>query len=173
MYELFRPGPLPLLSAGHAAPGPYFGARMGRRKGLLSRLGLPDSAGGWGSGMTSLTARSDERAPSAFARFGRADSERAFRAAVRHSRHVRILRVAIPLTAIIALVTGVAFALLLNPLRMLSGMPVDLGRMVVSGTKIMMHQPRLAGVTRDKRRYDMVAQAAAQDRKSKRLNSTH
>jgi lipopolysaccharide export system protein LptC len=121
------------------------------------------SAGGWGSGMNSLTARSDERAPGAFARFGRADSERAFRAAVRHSRHVRILRVAIPLTAIIALVTGVTFAFLLNPLRMLSGMPVDVGRMVVSGTKIMMHQPRLAGVTRDNRRYDMVAQAAAQD----------
>jgi lipopolysaccharide export system protein LptC len=165
MYELFRPDPLPLLSAGHAAPGPYFGARMGRQKRVTIASGgrLILSAGGWGSGMNSLTAMSDEPAPSAFARFGRADSERAFRAAVRHSRHVRILRVAIPLAAIIALVTGVAFAFLLNPMRMLSGMPVDVGRMVVSGTKIMMHQPRLAGVTRDNRRYDMVAQAAAQD----------
>jgi lipopolysaccharide export system protein LptC len=45
----------------------------------------------------------------------------------------------------------------------LSGMPVDVGSMVVSGTKIKMNQPRLAGVTRDNRRYDMVAQAAAQD----------
>jgi lipopolysaccharide export system protein LptC len=165
MYELFRPDPLPLLSAGHAAPGPYFGARMGRQKRVTIASGgrLILSAGGWGSGMNSLTAMSDERAPRGFARFGRADSERAFRVAVRHSRHVRILRVAIPLTAIIALVTGVAFAFLLNPMRMLSGMPVDVGRMVVSGTKIMMHQPRLAGVTRDNRRYDMVAQAAAQD----------
>jgi lipopolysaccharide export system protein LptC len=113
--------------------------------------------------MNSLTAISDERAPPVLARFGRADSERAFRAAVRHSRHVRILRIAIPLTAMIVLVTGAAFALLLNPLRMLSGVPVDVGRMVVSGTKIMMQQPRLAGVTRDNRRYNMVAQAAAQD----------
>jgi lipopolysaccharide export system protein LptC len=121
------------------------------------------SAGGRGSGMNSLTAMSDERASPALARFGRADSERAFRAAVRHSRHVRILRVAIPLTAIIVLGMGAAFALLLNPMRMLSGVPVDVGRMVVSGTKIMMQQPRLAGVTRDNRRYNMVAQAAAQD----------
>jgi lipopolysaccharide export system protein LptC len=138
--------------------------RCGAKRGYYRQWGrLILSAGGWGSGMNSLTAISDERAPPALARFGRADSERAFRAAVRHSRHVRILRVAIPLTAIIVLVTGAAFALLLNPLRMLSGVPVDVGRMVVSGTKIMMQQPRLAGVTRDNRRYNMVAQAAAQD----------
>jgi len=48
-------------------------------------------------------------------------------------------------------------------LRVLSGMPVDVGSLVVSGTKIKMNQPRLAGVTRDNRRYDMIAQAAAQD----------
>jgi lipopolysaccharide export system protein LptC len=115
--------------------------------------------------MNSLTAVSDvnQRAPRVFARFGRADGDRAFRAAVRHSRHVRILRVAIPLIAVAVLVTGVAVTFLLKPLRVLSGMPVDIGSMVVSGTKIMMHQPRLAGVTRDNRHYDMVAQAAAQD----------
>ena len=33
--------------------------------------------------------------------------------------------------------------------------------MVVSGSKLMMQQPKLAGFTRDNRRYDMVAQAAA------------
>src|SRR5207247_7228203 len=95
--------------------------------------------------------------------FGRADRDRAFRAAVRHSRHVRILRVAVPLTAVVVLVSGVAFTVLLKPLRVLSGMPVDIGSLVVSGTKIKMNQPRLAGITRDNRRYDMIAQAAAQD----------
>ena len=45
---------------------------------------------------------------------------------------------------------------------MLSGSSIDVGTLVVSG-KIMMQQPRLAGFTRDNRRYDMVAQAAAQD----------
>jgi lipopolysaccharide export system protein LptC len=51
----------------------------------------------------------------------------------------------------------------LKPLRVLTGVPVDVGSLVVSGTKIMMQQPRLAGFTRDNRRYNLVAQAAAQD----------
>jgi lipopolysaccharide export system protein LptC len=115
--------------------------------------------------MNSSTAVSDvnQGEPRVFARFGRADGDRAFRAAVRHSRHVRILRAAIPLTIVAVVLGGAAFAFLFKPLRVLSGMPVDVRSMVVSGTKIMMHQPRLAGVTRDNRHYNMVAQAAAQD----------
>ena len=115
--------------------------------------------------MNSLAAVSEvkERAPRVLARFGRADGNRAFRAAVRHSRHVRVLRLAIPITAAVVLVAAAAFSFLFKPLRMLTSMPVDIGSMVVSGTKIMMHQPRLSGVTRDNRKYDMVAQAAAQD----------
>jgi lipopolysaccharide export system protein LptC len=115
--------------------------------------------------MNSSTAVSDvnQGARRVFARFGRADGDRAFRAAVRHSRHVRILRAAIPLTVVAVVLGGAAFAFLFKPLRVLSGMPVDVRSMVVSGTKIMMHQPRLAGVTRDNRHYNMVAQAAAQD----------
>ncbi len=97
------------------------------------------------------------------ARFGRADAERVFRAAVRHSHHIRFLRVAVPAGVAVAVVGGLVFALLLKPLRVLTGAPVDLGSLVVSGTKIMMQQPRLAGFTRDNRRYDMIAQAAAQD----------
>jgi len=115
--------------------------------------------------MNSLAAVSEvkERAPRVLARFGRADGNRAFRAAVRHSRHVRVLRLAIPITAAVVLVAAAAFSFLFKPLRLLASMPVDIGSMVVSGTKIMMHQPRLSGVTRDNRKYDMVAQAAAQD----------
>jgi lipopolysaccharide export system protein LptC len=115
--------------------------------------------------MNSFTAVSEGTpgGPRVVARFGRADRDRAFRAAVRHSRHVRILRVAVPLTAGLVLLSGVAFTILLKPLRVLSGVPVDIGSLVVSGTKINMNQPRLAGITRDNRRYDMVAQAAAQD----------
>jgi lipopolysaccharide export system protein LptC len=115
--------------------------------------------------MNSLTVASDvdERVPRVFARAGRADADRVFRAALRHSRHVRILRLAIPLSAAIVVVAGAAFTYVFKPLRGLSGMPVDVGSVVVSGTKIKMNQPRLAGVTRDNRRYDMVAQAAAQD----------
>jgi lipopolysaccharide export system protein LptC len=99
----------------------------------------------------------------AFTRFGRADSDRVFRAAVRHSRLVRFLRIAIPAAAAIALLGGIVTTALIKPLRELSKMPVDLGSLVVSGTKIMMQQPRLAGFTRDGRRYDLTAQAAGQD----------
>src|SRR5262245_62473828 len=115
--------------------------------------------------MNSFTAVSEvnPRGPGVVARFGRTDTARAFRAAVRHSRHVRILRIAVPLTTAAVFLSGVAFTVLMKPLRALSGLPVDVGSLVVSGTKIKMNQPRLAGVTRDNRRYDMVAQAAAQD----------
>src|SRR5205807_4213142 len=89
--------------------------------------------------------------------------DRLFRAAVRHSRYVRLLRVAIPAGVVVAVVGGIAVTALLKPLRLLSKLPVDLGSLVVSGSKIMMQQPRLAGFTRDNRRYDLTAQAAGQD----------
>jgi lipopolysaccharide export system protein LptC len=115
--------------------------------------------------MNSLSAPSDFKEPEArvFARFGRADAERVFRAAMRHSRHVRFLRVAVPAVVAISLLGGIAGTVFLKPLRMLSGASVDVGSLVVSGSKLMMQQPKLAGFTRDNRRYDMVAQAAAQD----------
>src|SRR5262250_3102963 len=115
--------------------------------------------------MNSFTAVSEvnQEGPRILARFGRADRDRAFRAAVRHSKHVRILRLAVPVTAVAVFLSGVAFTVLMKPLRALSGLPVDVGSLVVSGTKIKMNQPRLAGITRDNRHYDMVAQAAAQD----------
>src|SRR5229473_2779058 len=56
-----------------------------------------------------------------------------------------------------------AFSTLVKPLRMLAKVPIDIGSLVVSGTKIMMQQPKLAGFTRDNRRYDLTAQAAGQD----------
>src|SRR5262245_6344298 len=115
--------------------------------------------------MNSLSAPSDLKEPGArvFVRFGRADAERAFRAAMRHSRYVRILRVVLPAAVASGLLGGIAGTLFLKPLRMRSGASVDVGSLVVSGSKLMMQQPKLAGFTRDNRRYDMVAQAAAQD----------
>jgi lipopolysaccharide export system protein LptC len=96
-------------------------------------------------------------------RHGRSDSDRAFRAAVRHSRMVRLLRIAVPVAVVLAVVGGYAANALLQPLRLLAKMPVDIGSVVVSGTKIMMQQPKIAGFTRDNRRYDLTAQAAGQD----------
>jgi lipopolysaccharide export system protein LptC len=115
--------------------------------------------------MNSLSAPSDlgEQEARVIARFGRADATRAFRVAMRHSRHVRFLRVAVPAGVVISLLGGIGVTVLLKPLRALSGASVDVGSLVVSGSKLMMQQPKLAGFTRDNRRYDMVAQAAAQD----------
>jgi len=113
-----------------------------------------------------LTAISDidPQAARVFTRGGRGNSERAYRAAVRHSRRVRLLRILVPALAILALAGGIGFPAFFNPMRMLAKMPaVDIGSVVVSGTKIMMQQPRIAGFTRDNRRYDLTAQAAGQD----------
>jgi len=94
----------------------------------------------------------------------RRDSDRAFRSAVRHSRHIRFLRRAIPACIAIGLVGAIAVSLLLRgPLGALAKLPVDVGSLVVSGTKIMMQAPKVAGFTKDNRRYNMTANAAGQD----------
>jgi lipopolysaccharide export system protein LptC len=105
----------------------------------------------------------DDRGPRVFARFGRRDGDRAFRAAVRHSRLVRVLRLAVPGAVVVVVVGALGHAFLARPLNMLAKLPVDVKGLVVSGTKIMMQQPRVAGFTRDNRRYVLTAQAAGQD----------
>jgi lipopolysaccharide export system protein LptC len=91
------------------------------------------------------------------------DSERMYRRARRHSRLVRTLRLAIPLVLLFAALVTAVVATLLNPLRALAKLPVDIGKLVVSGTKITMQAPRLAGFTADARPYVVTARAAAQD----------
>jgi lipopolysaccharide export system protein LptC len=104
----------------------------------------------------------DQR-PRGYALGSRGDSARMFRKAMRHSRFVRALRLMIPL-AIGGAVAGGLVAAQFNPLRMLSvALPVDFSSLVVSGTKITMQAPRIAGFTKDSRPYDLTARAAAQD----------
>ena len=93
---------------------------------------------------------------------GRDDSELAFRSARRHSRAVRILRIAIPLAVVLGF-TGIFLITYFNPLRMLAKLPIDVGNLVVSGTKITMEHPRLSGFTGDARGYELSADAAKQD----------
>ena len=93
---------------------------------------------------------------------GRGDSKLAFRSARRHSRAVRILRVAIPLAVVLGF-TGIFLITYFNPLRMLAKLPIDVGNLVVSGTKITMEHPRLSGFTGDARGYELSADAAKQD----------
>jgi len=98
----------------------------------------------------------------AFRASQRSDQSRRFRVAVRHSRRVRLLRVGLPVaTALVCLV--LALLAWFNPLRMLANLPISIDNVVVSGSKIKMENPKLSGFTRDKRRYDVSAGAAAQD----------
>jgi lipopolysaccharide export system protein LptC len=98
----------------------------------------------------------------AFTASDRGDNARRFRAAARHSRRVRWLRIGIPAALIIGALV-LALVSWLNPLRILGHLPIGIGDVIVSGTKIKMENPKLSGFTRDSRRYDVTAGAAAQD----------
>jgi lipopolysaccharide export system protein LptC len=89
--------------------------------------------------------------------------EARFAAAARHSRMVRILRVAVPAVVILSL-AGIIGVSIFNPFRMLlPKLPVDMGNLVVSGTKITMESPHLSGYSTDQRPYELWAKAAIQD----------
>jgi lipopolysaccharide export system protein LptC len=92
----------------------------------------------------------------------RGDGGRLFRKAMRHSRRVRALRLAIPV-GILAVIGVSLVAVQFNPLRMLTALPVDFSSLVLSGTKITMQAPRITGFTNDSRPYEFTARAAAQD----------
>ncbi len=101
--------------------------------------------------------------PRALLGAGRSDSDRMFERARRHSRRVRMLRVGLPIAVVVGGIAAVVVTTVLDPLRALAKLPVDLSGIVVSGTKITMQAPRLVGYTRDKRPYAVTAHAAAQD----------
>ena len=109
-----------------------------------------------------ITARADPEAVRAYWNMSRGDSERAFRAARRHSRMVRFLRVGLPVGIVVALV-ALSLVTWLNPMRLFAVLPVNVSDLVVSGTKITMEQPRVNGFTKDQRAYEFTAKAAAQD----------
>ncbi|MBX9711692.1 MAG: LPS export ABC transporter periplasmic protein LptC [Xanthobacteraceae bacterium] len=91
-----------------------------------------------------------------------ASADARYAIAARHSRRVRLLRKAVP-----AVVAGAMFVIVLasifNPFRILAKLPLDMGNLAVSGTKITMDSPHLAGFTPDQRPYELWARAATQD----------
>jgi lipopolysaccharide export system protein LptC len=109
-----------------------------------------------------ITAQTDPQTARSYWTMSRGDSERAFRTARRHSRAVRIMRIAIP-AVVVLLLGGFSLATYLNPLRALAKLPVNISDLVVSGTKITMEKPRMSGFTKDARAYEFNADAAAQD----------
>jgi lipopolysaccharide export system protein LptC len=109
-----------------------------------------------------ITARNGPETARAYWTTSRGDAERAFRAARRHSRLVRMLRIAVPASVAVGVII-IALITYFNPLRMLARLPINIDNLVVSGTKVTMEQPRLSGFTRDARAYELTADTAAQD----------
>jgi lipopolysaccharide export system protein LptC len=89
--------------------------------------------------------------------------EARFRMAARHSRLVRLLRIAVPAAVLFAMAVIVG-ASVFNPFRMLK-LPaaLDTGNLLVSGTKITMETLHLAGFTPDQRPYELWSTTAVQD----------
>ena len=104
----------------------------------------------------------EEREARGFTAISRPAGELMFRRARRHSRRVRLLRVAIPVVLAVSLV-AITLVIWFNPLRLLSELPIGVDGLVISGSKMTMAQPRLSGYMRDDRRYELSASAAAQD----------
>ena len=84
-----------------------------------------------------------------------------FASAARHSRLVRILRIAVPVTVVLAMASIVAVSTFLNPFKI--PVKLDSGNMVVTGTKITMESPHMSGFTPDQRPYELWAKTATQD----------
>jgi lipopolysaccharide export system protein LptC len=104
----------------------------------------------------------DELGARGFAAASRPDNQQIFLRAQRHSRRVRVLRIAVPAGTVVVL-AAITLVSWLDPMRILSRLPTAGGQLVVSGTKITMSSPKLAGFTKDARPYELNARAAAQD----------
>ena len=109
-----------------------------------------------------MTSTVDELGARGFTASSRPDNQQIFLRAKRHSRAVRMLRVAVPVGTGLVL-AAIMLVSWLDPLRILSRLPTEGGRLVISGTKITMESPKLTGFTKDARSYELNARAAAQD----------
>jgi lipopolysaccharide export system protein LptC len=86
-----------------------------------------------------------------------------FAIAARHSRLVRVLRIAVPAVVALAM-AGVIAVSIFNPFRaLMKQLPVDIDNLVVSGSKITMESPHLSGFSPDQRPYELWAKTATQD----------
>ena len=92
-----------------------------------------------------------------------AGMEARFAIAARHSRIVRALRIAVPAAVALSL-AAIILVSIFNPFRLLlPKLPIDMGNLVVSGTKITMESPHMSGYTPDQRPYEVWAKTATQD----------
>lgn len=92
----------------------------------------------------------------------RKDLERSVRSAGRHSRLVRVLRIGLPAAVVVAFGAYMGLSYF-NPMEALARLPSVSGKLGVSGSKITMDAPKIAGIGRNQRAYQMTAETAVQD----------
>ncbi len=86
-----------------------------------------------------------------------------FAIAARHSRLVRVLRIAVPTVVALAM-AGVVAISIFNPFRaLMKQLPIDMDNLVVSGSRITMESPHMSGFSPDQRPYELWAKTATQD----------
>lgn len=96
------------------------------------------------------------------------ERDHAFRRAKRHSRRVRVLRWALPATALFVATLILAYVWL-DPLRFYRNLPVEFASISISDNKLTIEAPKLTGFTQDRRPYSVTAASAAQHLKSPNL----
>jgi lipopolysaccharide export system protein LptC len=126
-----------------------------RRHGPMETMSAPATKADWAAPRRKFAFGASSQSD------GEARRQRAFVAAARHSRLVRILRFATPTAALLAIAAMILFAVF-NPFRRQVG-DLSVGELSVDGTKIVMNHPRLTGVRRDGRSYVVNADKAIQD----------
>ena len=88
--------------------------------------------------------------------------DHAVRKAGRHSVVVRVVRIVLPVGVVVGLTVLLLFTYF-KPMEMFEKLPNVSGKLAVQGSKITMELPRIAGVTRDQRAYELTAETAVQD----------
>ena len=74
------------------------------------------------------------------------------------------LRIAVPAAPLTLSLAAIILVSVFNPFRMLlPKLPLDMGSLVISGTKITMESPHMAGYSQDRRPYEVWANTATQD----------
>src|SRR5687768_13523334 len=101
-----------------------------------------------------MTSTIDELGARGFTASSRPDNQQIFLRAQRHSRRVRVLRIAVPVGTVLGL-AAITLISWLDPLHILARLPTAGGQLAISGTKIIMSSPKLSGFSKDSRPYEL------------------
>lgn len=96
-----------------------------------------------------------------------AEFEKRYRQAIRHSRFVSLLRLLIPLGAVLSLIALVGYSIL-DPFRVKS-VSLDIGSLKLEGSAIMMERAEMKGYRNNDAPFNVTASKAVQDIKQPQI----